>query len=803
MKIAHCNIGLLAIPLLVFVGMSPAHAGCTLRSPTTWNIPGNGDWTTAGDWNPAVVPNSPTTNVCITNGTSAVAVGPNVDVGSLQVASGNTLTIQQSLGVDGPSVINAGEINVEGALALLDNVTLSGGNIIHVTSEGNIVGTPGGAQTLTNQNNTIQGAGVIGGNGLSLLNESGGTFYANVPGSGMNLEGGGLITNQGLLAATNGSTLAISNNVNNAGGNITANNGLVGLGVDFNPITLTGGALNTLNGGIIDGLDVTLNGVAVSSGSTLTVAGPVLLQGTLTNQGTVSVPGLMLGLTGGEVTLTGGGSIVMSGASFNVQSSGVTLNNVNNVIQGNFQLEQNGSMSPINLINQSAGVVDANVSIGTVLLNGGGTVTNQGLLEATNGGGLGVDDSVNNSGGNITASGGFVSLGVFSPVTITGGTLNTAGPGVMDALSATLNGVTLSTGSTLTVDGPAALQGTFTNRGTVEVPNLNLTITGGNVTLTGGGTVVMSGNAVLGESSSGLTLNNVNNLIQGTGELGQNGMSLINQGAGVVNANVSGGTLLLDGGGLVTNHGLMEATNGGILEIINNLNNAGGTVTADGGLVLVNGATVTNTGTVNIRPSGALNVGAGAYIQTAGETIVDGVFSSLAPIQLEGGVLTGTGTIVGSVDNTGGVIRPGDAPGTLTIDNAYTQGSAGILMIDLGGTAPGSYSVLDVGGLATLDGTVEFTLVDGFTPQAGDVFSYLLSGSLAGDFTHTEFTNWSCPQDDSCTSGPNGSLDIAVQTASSVPEPSPLALLALGTLGMLSQRKRRSPPKSRAISSAA
>jgi hypothetical protein len=346
----------------------------------------------------------------------------------------------------------------------------------------------------------------------------------------------------------------------------------------------------------------------------------------------------------------------------------------------------------------------------------------------------------------------------------------------------------------------------LTNRGTVEVPNLNLTITGGNVALTGGGTVVMSGNAALNESSGGLTLNNVNNLIQGTGTIGGNGLSLINQSAGVVNANVSGGTLLLDGGGLVTNHGLMEATNGGILEVVNNLNNAGGTVTADGGLVLVNGATVTNTGTVNIRPSGALNVGAGAYVQTSGETIVDGVFSSLPAIQLEGGVLTGTGTIVGSVDNTGGVVRPGDAPGTLTIDNAYTQGSAGVLMIELGGTAPGSYSVLDVGGLATLDGTVEFTLVDGFTPQAGDVFSYLLSGSLAGDFTRTEFTNWSCPQDDSCANGPNGSLDIAVQSASSVPEPSPLALLALGTLGMLgklSQRKRRSPLKSGAISSAA
>jgi fibronectin-binding autotransporter adhesin len=977
MKIACCTvrIGLFAALLLLFLGMSPARAGCTLTSPTSWNIPGNGDWSTAGNWNPAVVPNSSSSNVCITNGTSAVAANLSVNVGSLQLAGGNILTIQQSLGVGGPSIINSGEINVDGTLTLLDNVTLSGGNLIHVTSNADILQVPGGAQTLTNQNNTIQGAGEIGGNGLSLINESGGTLYANVPGGtlllagngtvtnqglleatndgtlwindninntggnitanggtvtlnfttinggtlntvldgvmnaanatlngvtlspgsvlnvvtapvlegtftndglvglagtslviggggatltgggavvmsgtalfveapgagltlnnvnnfiqgtgsigvnglsltnqsggvvdanvsgvGMSLEGGGLISNQGLLEATNGGILGIYDSVNNAGGNITASGGVVGLGV-FNPVTINGGTLNTAGSGVMDALNATLNGVTLSSGSTLTVDGPTALQGTFTNHGTVEVPNLILAITGGDVTLTGGGSIVLSGGVFNEQSGGLTLINVNNLIQGNFELGQNG----MSLINQGGGVVNANVSTGTVLLDGGGTVTNQGLLEATNGGALGIDDNVNNTGGDITASGGFVlphgislglggfvGLGVYSPVTIDGGTLNTEGLGVMEAFSATLNGVTLSSGSTLTVVGPTALQGTFTNHGTVEVPDLNLAITGGNVSLTGGGTIVMS-DAYFSGQSGGLTLNNVNNLIQGTGELGQNGMSLINLSAGVVNADVSGGTLLLDGGGLVTNHGLLEATNGGILEIIDNLNNAGGTVIADGGLVLDNGATVTNTGTVDIRPSGALNIGAGAYVQTAGETIVDGVLSTLPAVQLEGGVLTGTGTIVGSVDNTGGIVRPGDAPGTLTIDNAYTQGSSGVLMIDLGGTAPGSYSVLDVGGLATLDGVIEFTLVDGFTPQVGDVFSYLLAGSLAGDFTRTEFSNWSCPQDDSCSIGPNGSLDITAQTASAVPEPSTVALLALGFAGLivLSQRNRR------------
>ena len=135
-----------------------------------------------------------------------------------------------------------------------------------------------------------------------------------------------------------------------------------------------------------------------------------------------------------------------------------------------------------------------------------------------------------------------------------------------------------------------------------------------NVTLQGGGTVTLStasggGAAVLEQAVGGLTLTNVNNTIQGAGVIGNNGMSLVNQ--ATVNANVSGQTLILEGmsGGL-TNTGILEASNGGILQI--------------------NGVTVNNAG------GGTITANAGSTVQLFGNTVI------------QGGVLTNNGSFFGT-----------------------------------------------------------------------------------------------------------------------------------------------------------
>jgi len=93
----------------------------------------------------------------------------------------------------------------------------------------------------------------------------------------------------------------------------------------------------------------------------------------------------------------------------------------------------------------------------------------------------------------------------------------------------------------------------------------------------------------------------------------------------------------------------------------------------------------------------------------------------------------------GTVNNLGGTIMPGSSPGDLTINGDYTQGSAGILALELGGTTPGAqYDQLVVNGNATLGGTLQVSLVNSFLPATNDTFNVVqTSGTLTGTFSGT------------------------------------------------------------------
>ncbi len=101
-------------------------------------------------------------------------------------------------------------------------------------------------------------------------------------------------------------------------------------------------------------------------------------------------------------------------------------------------------------------------------------------------------------------------------------------------------------------------------------------------------------------------------------------------------------------------------------------------------------------------------------------------------LQLRGGVLTGNGTITGSVNNTGGAVTPGPFTGALTIDGDYTQAAAGTMLVDLAGDA--EFAHLIVTGTATLGGTMAVQQLDAYVPDAGTEFEFLSYGSRSGDF---------------------------------------------------------------------
>ncbi|TVR55499.1 MAG: hypothetical protein EA425_00635, partial [Puniceicoccaceae bacterium] len=143
---------------------------------------------------------------------------------------------------------------------------------------------------------------------------------------------------------------------------------------------------------------------------------------------------------------------------------------------------------------------------------------------------------------------------------------------------------------------------------------------------------------------------------------------------------------------------------------------------------------VINHGTVTIDDDLTLTIN-GTYTQEAGQTLLNNAtLDSSGPVVINGGSLEGTGTVDASLDNAGSLI-PGASPGRLAITGAYTQQAAGNLAVEVAGFTPETeHDLVAVTGSATLAGSIEVTLLDGFQPEFGDTFTILTAASVNGAF---------------------------------------------------------------------
>ncbi|HLI06274.1 MAG TPA: hypothetical protein VKV40_06890 [Ktedonobacteraceae bacterium] len=149
-----------------------------------------------------------------------------------------------------------------------------------------------------------------------------------------------------------------------------------------------------------------------------------------------------------------------------------------------------------------------------------------------------------------------------------------------------------------------------------------------------------------------------------------------------------------------------------------------------------------NSGMVNLK-SGTFQFAAPGYTQTGGSTKLSGgaltsTDTSHAIVTLNGGSLTGKGTITSNVQN-GALIDPGTAlpgEGKITMSGNYTQISAGTLRTAIKGTGnPGtSYDQLVVNGTVTLNGTLDIETAADFTPAQGSKFTVVKATTLTGTF---------------------------------------------------------------------
>jgi hypothetical protein len=147
--------------------------------------------------------------------------------------------------------------------------------------------------------------------------------------------------------------------------------------------------------------------------------------------------------------------------------------------------------------------------------------------------------------------------------------------------------------------------------------------------------------------------------------------------------------------------------------------------------------------TVGVADGASLTVGAvnldGGTMQKhgAGELRIDGTAAgSVGNLVANAGTISGSGTVGGDFVNIASTVAPGSGAGILTVGGVYNQGEDATLSIELGGTTPGDdYDRLVVNGEATLAGTLDVSLIDGFTLAGSFGFDILDASQISGDFS--------------------------------------------------------------------
>jgi hypothetical protein len=181
------------------------------------------------------------------------------------------------------------------------------------------------------------------------------------------------------------------------------------------------------------------------------------------------------------------------------------------------------------------------------------------------------------------------------------------------------------------------------------------------------------------------------------------------------------------------------------------LNNAGTMIKSAGTGTSTISAPTTNTGTVEVQ-TGVLQFYTyygSFYTQTAGQTVLSGGDLAMfgpAPLRINGGLLTGEGSVTGIVQiNNGGTAAPGLSAGIINIVGTYTQSVGGALEVEINGLGQGTdYDLLTVSSTASLAGSLDvFFPASGFTPLPGDSYEILTAGSVSGEFDPVTATNLS------------------------------------------------------------
>jgi hypothetical protein len=232
----------------------------------------------------------------------------------------------------------------------------------------------------------------------------------------------------------------------------------------------------------------------------------------------------------------------------------------------------------------------------------------------------------------------------------------------------------------------------------------------------------------------------------------------INQGAAgrlVADGGVVTLRSVVSGGQIDSRTGVFQVVGSGTLNQIDRVQ--GNVEVQNGGDLFCNGD-MTLDGTIIINREGSTSgprmlMGTDATIDGGGEIFLnDSVTTTTAGraqlLHLVGGLtttlgpdtsLTGNGNITGSYLNQGR-IAPGKAgaafgeTGILRHFGTLTMADSTVVEIQIGGRGEGEFDHIDGSATITVDGTLDASLVDGFTPDTCENFVIISGGSVSGEF---------------------------------------------------------------------
>lgn len=436
----------------------------------SWDLAGNGNWETPGNWNPSGPPSS-TSDVSISNGQHTVnltdASNPSwMTVNSLTVGATGTTGSRLILNYAGSetftvgSGVSHGAVQIGSAANATGRLTVTNGNFsaLTVTLGGGGVNTSVGTWNIDSGLNTIR---ATTGFGLTLGSLGRGT---------VNLTGGQL----DVLT----SAIAIGSN-----------------GFQQSAMNISGGALNAHSIFVAQGTHVNqvLNSLNVSGGTTT-----VTSQFTLGRQGN----------SNGQMTMTGGvfdasSAVTYIGkreaASANLAQGNLTISD-GTLSLGTTYVGWNSASAGTYNINGGTNTVTGNLDVGFNAGSTGNVTMTGGTLAVSSNMRVGV-----NGTGSFTLNDGSVNVnslqatnGASSTITFNGGTITT-------------NGTNINNGSVFTVGNGTSASTLILNGGSHAFANgltlANNATLGGTGTITSGALVVSSGSTLSpGNSPGALTV---------------------------------------------------------------------------------------------------------------------------------------------------------------------------------------------------------------------------------------------------------------------------------------------------------